>query len=655
MKIIKYFSLSLAIIVFTLIILMVLIQFTNLNILKPVISEQVKGLLGRDLQLNGDIRLKFIPLHLSINKVQFENASWAKNKNLIELEKINIELNLKPLISGKVDVKNITIEGVQLNLLKNKKGKANWDFEIEETVVKASDKNIKKESKPIILPFNSKATVNLKNIKLDYQDIALKQKHNFNIKNLTINNDINQAVIELDANYNEIDLLLNFHTPILKELLTYESMPLKVKGQFGDIKLTVKTDAPMSSKAAESIHLEFDIETDNLNDIEKIIKNKIPNIGKINLEGDISVKNKIVNLNFEKSNIGKTIFKGSVEYEDIKNVPAIKADLKFSSFDLNAIEKLKTEKTNKPTTDEKNNNNKTSNKLFSEAPLDLGILSKYEADIKIDITDIQHNLLELKTLKLNSILKNGFIKVNKLLVTNKRNETLDLKLSLDSIKNNKFDLILNTENIKLAENESLSKYLTGANTDISIDLKGEGESVKNIMASLDGRFLVKTGEGTIKDDILQFIGSNLLMDLVETINPISDKSDTSILECAVVNFGIKNGIATADKSIVMQTDKIQIISSGVIDFNTETLEFAIKPQAREGVEINLNSLASMVKLDGPIQEPSINVSLKDTAIVYSYFTTGGTTYLAKSLFDTATRDSHPCKTAELSVDVEAVQ
>lgn len=209
----------------------------------------------------------------------------------------------------------------------------------------------------------------------------------------------------------------------------------------------------------------------------------------------------------------------------------------------------------------------------------------------------------------------------------------------------KLNLIIVSDNIQPDKNSVLKEYITGANTNFKIDINSKGNSIKSLMNNLNGQAYVKVGKGTIDDSLLKFIGSNILMDIINAINPLSDASTTSTLECAAVKFDIKEGVATANKGIAVQTDQIQVISSGVINFNTETLEFGIKPQAREGVELNLNSLASMVELSGPIIEPAINMSLTDTAVVYSYFATGAATFLAKSLFDTATRDANPCETA----------
>jgi len=641
MKYLKYPVLIIASLLLIILLILTIINFTSLNFSKPYITELVSDVLGRDLKLNGDIKIKYFPPHLSIKDVQLKNAEWAEKEYFITADNIDVKLKLEPLFWGEVQISRINLDGINLNLVRNENNGGNWEFDLNKsTDISSEEQKITNEALPI-LPFDSNVKINLNKISLILNDQINKQTHNLLINKLVIDNNNNLTQININANYNEIDLKLDLQTVLLKNILIKETIPLTINGNIGNTKLDIKTDVPLTRKHAESMSVYFAVNMHDLSTIETLIKQPLPKLGEIDLKGNIVVSNNQLRLNLQPSSIGKTELKGELDYLTKQEKPAIKTKLEFAELDLTVLEQF--EKIQSEADETANE----SDSLFSDKKLDLSILNKINADLDINIQRVDHDFMELEKVELKAVLENGLLNISKLKAQNKREESLNIQLYLDSKKNNKLDIEFSTDNLQLAKNATLADYLTGAVTNININLKGEGDSVKKIVSSLDGNFIVKVGEGTVSDDILKFIGSNILMDLVDAINPISDSSTSSNLECAVIRLDVKKGVASADKSIVMQTDKIQIISSGIIDLKNETLEFGIKPQAREGVEINLNSLASMVKISGPLKNPSISMSVKDTAVVYSYFATGGATFLAKSLFDTATRDETPCKTAIL--------
>jgi hypothetical protein len=144
--------------------------------------------------------------------------------------------------------------------------------------------------------------------------------------------------------------------------------------------------------------------------------------------------------------------------------------------------------------------------------------------------------------------------------------------------------------IKNFHPSSLPDYkdkFTGAKTDATIDISGSGNSMAAIMAGSNGKFLVQMGAGTFKSSSASAATTDVLSGLKNAIysGGASSSNDTEI-NCGVINLNIKDGIATADKGIAINTKKMNIIGSGIINLKTEELDIAIDPQAREGVGIS---------------------------------------------------------------------
>jgi hypothetical protein len=195
----------------------------------------------------------------------------------------------------------------------------------------------------------------------------------------------------------------------------------------------------------------------------------------------------------------------------------------------------------------------------------------------------------------------------------------------------------------------LNGKLHGAKTGINLNISGSGDSVGQIMADLNGKLLVKVDKGVSTDLISRALVADVLTKLVNMLNPFSQSSDNTQLECAVVNFDIKEGMAITDKGIAISTSQMNIIGSGVINLKTEGLDIGIKPEAKQGLGLNAGKLASFVRVGGNLANPQATTdltgALSSGLSVSTAFATGGLSLLAEGLFNRVTADANPCATA----------
>jgi len=98
------------------------------NDYRDQIQTTVKEKTGRDLKINGDLSLSVFPwIGVAINDVSLSNAKGFKADYFAKIENAKVQVKLLPLISKKVEVSTIVLNGMQLNLAKNKQGITNWD------------------------------------------------------------------------------------------------------------------------------------------------------------------------------------------------------------------------------------------------------------------------------------------------------------------------------------------------------------------------------------------------------------------------------------------------------------------------------------------------------------------------------------------------
>lgn len=117
-----------AVILLGLVSLIGLVVFVNPNDLKPQISQAVTKFTGRQLQLGGDIQWSLFPwLGLQLNDAKLTNTPGFGDKPLAQIQKLEIQVRLLPLLHKQLEIGKLQIHGLTLYLIKNAKGQINWE------------------------------------------------------------------------------------------------------------------------------------------------------------------------------------------------------------------------------------------------------------------------------------------------------------------------------------------------------------------------------------------------------------------------------------------------------------------------------------------------------------------------------------------------
>jgi len=261
---------------------------------------------------------------------------------------------------------------------------------------------------------------------------------------------------------------------------------------------------------------------------------------------------------------------------------------------------------------------------------------------EIEITELQlpFNVADSKldTANLKGNLGGGQFSVKSSLLKH-QSGTVDMSLALDAS-----EVVL--QRLKLLPPEELKKAVT----DISVMLTTSGQSSSQLAQSLDGSVRINVGDGTIGNDSFELIGSDLILSLLNKLNPFAKKDKTTDLECAVINLNIKKGKLNVDKSIALRTSKLTMVADGHIDLASEKIKLNLTPKARQGVGIDISSLVKFIALGGTLAKPAPTVTasgvLKSAVVVGAAVSTGGASLLATSAAEKTITNVDVCKRAD---------
>ena len=242
--------------------------------------------------------------------------------------------------------------------------------------------------------------------------------------------------------------------------------------------------------------------------------------------------------------------------------------------------------------------------------------------------------LELK--ELEGFLGDGSFEVSSNVI--KKEDGASIELMLDAS-----DIAL--EDLNVLPSDELKEAVTNA----AIRLTTQGQSLRGLAETLNGNVNIAVGDGIISNSSFELIGSDLILGLLQKLNPFAKENKTTELECAIVNMDIENGKVTIDKSVAVRTTKLTIVADGDVDLNSEKIKLSLTPKARHGVGVDVSSLVKFVALGGKLAKPAPRVSaaglLESALVVGAAVSTGGASLVATNLIEKTVVNTDVCMRA----------
>lgn len=189
-------------------------------------------------------------------------------------------------------------------------------------------------------------------------------------------------------------------------------------------------------------------------------------------------------------------------------------------------------------------------------------------------------------------------------------------------------------------------------TAIEAKFTGAGSTYRQLAASLNGRIKLVQGEGQINNSGVEFLFSDVFYQLFQSVNPFARTEPITRLNCGVYITNLADGIAEV-QAIVIQTDKLTIVSTGTIDLNTERINVGFQTRPRTGVGISASMITNpLIRLGGTLARPAVELDPGRASVATgAAVATGGLSLLFKGVWDRYFTTRDPCGEA-LRADAE---
>ena len=98
------------------------------NDYKTQISEEVKKKTGRELHIEGDLKLTFFPkLGIETGKLSLSNALGFDNGPMLDIGSARFSMKIMPLLSSRIEIDTVLLENPRIRLMTQSDGRTNWD------------------------------------------------------------------------------------------------------------------------------------------------------------------------------------------------------------------------------------------------------------------------------------------------------------------------------------------------------------------------------------------------------------------------------------------------------------------------------------------------------------------------------------------------
>lgn len=534
------------------------------------LAARVKATTGRDLAVHGPVKFNVsLTPKVVLADVAFENAPWSKTRQMLTAKRVEAQIALLPLLSRRFEVIEFVLVEPVITLETDANGRGNWEFAPAGAPPTAG------------APSSGTATtIGIGNFEirqgaLSYRDGASGKVTSASIERMSMRARDLTAPIAVDfrGTIEDIPVAVTGDLgPASQWLAQQWPYPLALKGQIdgNDVKLTTKLAKAGTATSFDDVDVRY---------------------GKIAATGRVR----------------STVEGGRTRYAIDLTIPQLSlADLP---------DKPRSQPAQPPAA--ATPGPAAAHWVVADTPLPLGALAAVEGDGTFSIGE-----LKLRSGQALSHVTAKFAS---------RDAVVDLTFGADAVLGGSLRgsahvdgrradaapdvrVQMNAQDLdlpKLAAAAGVTREIRGGKVRASIDVDGRGTTPHRVASTMTGTIVVVSGPATLGRATAQ--GESAVSQIAGALDPFRNVDAVTELRCAVFRLPLKDGVAHVDKSIAIETGKIDGSASGTLDFRDETLDLSVQPRIRQGVTFDVSQLAGLVRIRGRFDKPTVAIDAAQSA------------------------------------------
>ncbi len=589
---------------------------------KQELQAKVKETTGRDLVIDGDIRLSVFPaIAVAAENVRFANAPGAATEQMAQIAKLELALQVAPLLSGEIAVDKFVLVDPVINLEVDADGKPNWDIARGGDAGAAGSGQTGEsgggesgDAGTVALTDLRLGDVRLENGTFNYLDRTSGQELTVSAMNLQV------ALSRLDAPFtaegsavwNGRKIALELEAASLARLMGGARSEVGAKIQSDPVSLSF--DGSVANSGELLVDGDLDLDVPSLRELAAWTGNPMEaageTFGPFKAKGRVSLAGQELILSGAAVTFDAIDTKGEVFVDSGRAKPYIKATLEVDYLDVNpylgqsagdgAPAAPAPATAGSPPGD------------WSDDPIDVSALNGLDAELSLTTGGIRFQDIKIGKSVLEILLKGGQLTAQLKemdLYDGRGSGTVVLNASgkTPTIKAN-FDLSDFQAEPFLKDAARFDRLLGTAQCKISVSTSGTSQ--RQLVSNLEGNGEVLFRDGAIRG-----------MNVAAMIRDVSVSAVSSGFgEAQSTDFAELSGTFTIDKGVVKNDDLslvaplLRMTGAGTIPLPPRTVDYRMEPKmvataTGQGGDAAAKGLAVPIIVTGPWHDLSYNLDL----------------------------------------------
>ncbi|HEY6510333.1 MAG TPA: AsmA family protein, partial [Burkholderiaceae bacterium] len=571
--------------------------------LAEMLANEVQAATGRELRIDGGLSFRLLPtIAVVADDVAFGNAAWGSRKDMATVKHAAFEVAVVPLLRGRLHVLSVAVDGADVLLETDERGRPNWLFAgaAQPAAAAASEPGGQAVPPPVNLD-----RLQLSDSRIAYRIGLTRVTHTVQIKSLSIVNQGEQSVLSAQFEGGQQHWKLDGKTGRHEALMRGQAdWPFEVQLAGDGARLTANGSLDVAGTLRASVTARLDKAAALAPLVAGAAALPLP----IEASAKLQRTSSTLSADTVQLSIAGQTLSGRATVRTDRAVPQIALDIAADSIDLTRWGIGKAASTAAPA---------ARGPFFADAPLPVVTLPPYplHANVRIDRL-LAAGLPPLSAFKAEVRLEPGRLVVDPLSM-GLAGGRLQGRLELGSRSGEplRVKLRAHADGLSLQALDALGAggdHVRGGRAELHADLEASGHTPHGLASSASGSVLLSVSDAALLGGAAA-IDRNIVVALLRALLPKQEADKALHIECAVINLPLRSGVAQIDRSIALETDKLAVAASGELNLLAQTVALSFRPAVKKGIGLDSANLASLVMLEGPLHDPKIRIDMKGTA------------------------------------------
>jgi uncharacterized protein involved in outer membrane biogenesis len=553
-------------------------------------------------QFNAQL-LRWAPT-ITINGLTVANASWAQGPYLARIRSITIGIEPWKLLRGHLALSQLEIDDPDISLQRDGQGRENWDFGQSPQQKPPPGQPPKATTPPPKLPPVNLFTMRGGSLRMTDEVRHLQFDGSVVANEHAAHPEREPLRVQGHGQLNDKPFTLVFNGGALFDIHLDQPYNLDTTITAGPLSVFVQgeVDRPFDFS---HFGANLQVKGQNLAGLYYLTGIALPFTPPFSFGAQVRNDAEIFTLRNIRATVGQSDVAGNMRVDDSGVRPLLSADLHSHSMRLSDL--APSIGAGVPPNESQQADlqapsaNKTAYGPLPTYRFDFSRLRKTDARVTLQADSVKGNM-PIRGFQLNLQLNNGELSLDPLQVTLPTGLIRGvLRIDAHGTKGvTALDMRLRDIDLAQFKPAKMPQPPIEGTLEARLQLKGEGSSVHDILASSNGAFTAVIPKGEIRKAFAELTGINVAKGLGLLLS--GNQQETPI-QCSIAAFAVKDGVAQVQQ-LVLATGTVQVTGTGNINFGNEKLDLTIQGHPKH---LSLFHLYAPIVVDGTFSKPGFGV------------------------------------------------